>query len=34
MPETALDGALVWLASPASRHTTGAIIQIDDAQGI
>ncbi|MEN9873991.1 MAG: hypothetical protein RL186_888 [Pseudomonadota bacterium] len=34
MPDTALDGALVWLSSAASRHTTGAVIQIDDLQGI
>lgn len=34
MGEDALDGALLWLVSEASRFTTGSIIQIDDAQSI
>jgi NAD(P)-dependent dehydrogenase (short-subunit alcohol dehydrogenase family) len=34
MDENALDGAVAWLVSDAARFTTGAIVQIDDAQGI
>jgi NAD(P)-dependent dehydrogenase (short-subunit alcohol dehydrogenase family) len=34
MADDALDGALTWLVSDAARFTTGAIIQVDDAQGI
>jgi NAD(P)-dependent dehydrogenase (short-subunit alcohol dehydrogenase family) len=34
MDETSLDGALAWLVSDAAAFTTGAIVQVDDAQGI
>ena len=34
MDITALDGALLYLASNASRFTTGAVIDIDDGQYI
>ena len=34
MDETSLDGAVVYLVSDAARYTTGAIVQIDDGQGI
>jgi NAD(P)-dependent dehydrogenase (short-subunit alcohol dehydrogenase family) len=34
MDENALDGALAWLVSDAAAFTTGAIIQVDDCQGI
>jgi NAD(P)-dependent dehydrogenase (short-subunit alcohol dehydrogenase family) len=34
MDDDALDGALVWLVSEASKFTTGASVQIDDSQGI
>jgi NAD(P)-dependent dehydrogenase (short-subunit alcohol dehydrogenase family) len=34
MSEDALDGAVTWLVSDAAKFTTGAIIQVDDAQGI
>jgi NAD(P)-dependent dehydrogenase (short-subunit alcohol dehydrogenase family) len=34
MSEDALDGALTWLVSDGAKFTTGAIVQVDDAQGI
>jgi NAD(P)-dependent dehydrogenase (short-subunit alcohol dehydrogenase family) len=34
MDDNALDGAVAWLVSEAAKFTTGAVIQIDDAQGI
>jgi NAD(P)-dependent dehydrogenase (short-subunit alcohol dehydrogenase family) len=34
MDDNSLDGAVAWLVSDAGRFTTGAIVQIDDAQGI
>jgi NAD(P)-dependent dehydrogenase (short-subunit alcohol dehydrogenase family) len=34
MAKDALDGAVTWLVSDAAKFTTGAIVQIDDAQGI
>jgi NAD(P)-dependent dehydrogenase (short-subunit alcohol dehydrogenase family) len=34
MDDDSLDGALTWLVSDAAKFTTGAIVQIDDAQGI
>ncbi len=34
MEDAALDGAMAMLVSDAGRFTTGAVIQIDDAQGI
>jgi NAD(P)-dependent dehydrogenase (short-subunit alcohol dehydrogenase family) len=32
MDEQALDGAMTWLVSEASRYTTGGVIQVDDGQ--
>lgn len=34
MDDDALDGALVWLVSDMAKFTTGAVVQIDDAQGL
>jgi NAD(P)-dependent dehydrogenase (short-subunit alcohol dehydrogenase family) len=34
MDDDSLDGALTWLVSDAAKFTTGAVVQIDDAQGI
>jgi NAD(P)-dependent dehydrogenase (short-subunit alcohol dehydrogenase family) len=34
MEKASLDGALAWLVSDAAKFTTGAVVQIDDAQGI
>jgi NAD(P)-dependent dehydrogenase (short-subunit alcohol dehydrogenase family) len=34
MPNDSLDGALLYLCGPHSAYTTGALIQVDDAQGI
>jgi NAD(P)-dependent dehydrogenase (short-subunit alcohol dehydrogenase family) len=34
MPAESLDGALAYLCGPDSAFTTGAILQVDDAQGI
>jgi NAD(P)-dependent dehydrogenase (short-subunit alcohol dehydrogenase family) len=34
MADTSLDGALAWLVSDAAQFTTGAIVQVDDAQGL
>ena len=34
MDATSLDGAVAYLVSDAARYTTGAIVQIDDGQGI
>lgn len=34
MDDTSLDGAIAWLVSDAAKFTTGAIVQVDDAQGI
>jgi NAD(P)-dependent dehydrogenase (short-subunit alcohol dehydrogenase family) len=34
MDEASLDAALLYLASPASRFTTGAVLQVDDGQGL
>jgi NAD(P)-dependent dehydrogenase (short-subunit alcohol dehydrogenase family) len=34
MDENSLDGAVAWLVSDAAKFTTGAVVQIDDAQGI
>ena len=34
MEDHALDGAVAWLVSDAAKFTTGAVIQIDDAQGL
>jgi NAD(P)-dependent dehydrogenase (short-subunit alcohol dehydrogenase family) len=34
MDDNSLDGAVAWLVSDAAKFTTGAIVQIDDAQGI
>lgn len=34
MDDNSLDGAMAWLVSDAAKFTTGAIIQVDDAQGI
>lgn len=34
MDDNSLDGAVAWLVSDAAKFTTGAVVQIDDAQGI
>lgn len=34
MDATSLDGAMLWLASPAAAFTTGAVIQVDDGQAL
>jgi NAD(P)-dependent dehydrogenase (short-subunit alcohol dehydrogenase family) len=34
MDDTSLDGAIAWLVSDAAKFTTGAVVQVDDAQGI
>lgn len=34
MDDTSLDGAVAWLVSGAAKFTTGAVVQVDDAQGI
>lgn len=34
MDAGSLDGALLWLASPAARFTTGAVIEVHDGQGL
>ncbi len=34
MDANSLDGAMAWLVSDAGKFTTGAVVQIDDAQGI
>lgn len=34
MDATSLDGAMLWLASPAAAFTTGAVIQVDDGQSL
>jgi NAD(P)-dependent dehydrogenase (short-subunit alcohol dehydrogenase family) len=34
MDDDALDGAMAWLVSDAGKFTTGAIVQVDDGQGI
>jgi NAD(P)-dependent dehydrogenase (short-subunit alcohol dehydrogenase family) len=34
MEKESLDGALAWLVSDAAKFTTGAVVQINDAQGI
>lgn len=34
MDPTSLDGAMLWLASPAAAFTTGAVIQVDDGQSL
>jgi NAD(P)-dependent dehydrogenase (short-subunit alcohol dehydrogenase family) len=34
MDANSLDGAMAWLVSDAAAFTTGAIVQVDDAQGI
>jgi len=34
MDDQALDGAMAWLVSDAGRFTSGAVIQVDDGQGL
>jgi NAD(P)-dependent dehydrogenase (short-subunit alcohol dehydrogenase family) len=34
MDDNSLDGAMAWLVSDAAKFTTGAVVQVDDAQGI
>jgi NAD(P)-dependent dehydrogenase (short-subunit alcohol dehydrogenase family) len=34
MDETSLDAGLLYFASPAARFTTGAVLQVDDGQGL
>jgi NAD(P)-dependent dehydrogenase (short-subunit alcohol dehydrogenase family) len=34
MDESSLDAALLHIASPATRFTTGAVLQVDDGQGL